>query len=617
MTGRAGERNVTSDSVRSAAAAGRPVAAETRETVLYTGDGTRDYCAFPSILEQADGSILCVWKEGAAHMGDEGVTKYLLMEPSGRILGSGTAAAVPGFNTQNAELLRLRDGSVRCWVDVQDYQSGKTRTGARRYDWRDGTFVPVPGVLTDTDGKRYGYVFDGMPWRERDWMLAMTFPELNAQNPEKAVHLLVSGDGETWTDTACLDALLGASLNESSFATLNEKLYVFCRGYDARGYMAVLDADGKPLAGRAFTEADGIRQTGRPKLFVRDGVLFGLMRNAAGGVLSLDLIEFDAETLAVRARFVLDDACPVPAHGYYAEPYFDGSELCVVTYLTKSPQMQPDIVLLRTNWNGGHLSALRHEIALPGAEKRNPASDQGNLVIHLPDGWDGRRAVLALHGSGRGTQSYDEVPFYIRQKEIALERGYAFAILQNMQDTYGTDIGYHNVERAANELLAHWTNGERLTIWATSAGGVGMYRYAAEHRENVRALIGTFAVFDLESVFPLLSSCRKAWGADRMTAEEFAALVKGKNPGRMIEALRGIPIYLAHGTADAAVPIEENAYLIERELEAYLCAVDGGVHGTADFRYYEQAPLLALAEDGMLPDSRDEKRSNQNREADK
>ena len=94
-------------------------------------------------------------------------------------------------------------------------------------------------------------------------------------DPEKAVHLLVSGDGETWTDTACLDALLGASLNESSFAILNEKLYVFCRGYDARGYMAVLDADGKPLAGRAFTEADGIRQTGRPKLFVRDGVLFG------------------------------------------------------------------------------------------------------------------------------------------------------------------------------------------------------------------------------------------------------------------------------------------------------------------------------------------------------
>ena len=62
--------------------------------------------------------------------------------------------------TQNAELIRLRDGSVRCWIDVQDYQSGKARTGAICYAYKDGAFAAVPGVLTDTDGRRYGYVFD-------------------------------------------------------------------------------------------------------------------------------------------------------------------------------------------------------------------------------------------------------------------------------------------------------------------------------------------------------------------------------------------------------------------------------------------------------------------------
>ena len=205
--------------------------------------------------------------------------------------------------------------------------------------------------------------------------------------------------------------------------------------------------------------------------------------------------------------------------------------------------------------------------------------------------------VLALHGSGRGIDSYDEVPFYIRQKEIALENGYAFAILQNYQDTYGTDTGYHNVKLAANELLTNWTNGTKLILWATSAGGVGMYRYTAENPQNIRALIGTFAVFDLEKVFPTLASCRKAWDADQLSPARFAELVQGKNPGRMLNKLKGIPIYLAHGTQDSAVPLDLSSQILADEAGAYLYKIEGGVHGLEDFRYYDEAPRKALLQD--------------------
>jgi len=566
------------------------------EFVLYTGDGTREYCAFPSILELDDGNILVVWKQGFAHMAEEGITNYAVMEKSGRIREMGTAAAVEGFNTQNAELTRLADGRILMWLDIQDYKNKKTRTGTIVYEYRDGKFVKLDGILTDTEGTKYGYEFDGLTWQGKDWMIAMTFPELGAS---RTVRLLTTTDGKSWTKLADLNELLDAPVNESSFAVMDEKLYVFARGDNNIGHLAVLDADGKLIKKHSFTEAEGIYKTGRPKLFVRDGALWGIMRNHAGSeTMRLDLIRFDAEKLAVDKIYSLEAAgIKTSGDGYYAEQYFDGNDLCVITYKPTAEGGKPNIVLLRTPWNNGNPGSTRVEIALEGAKKRSASSDQGNLVIHLPDGWDGESMVLALHGSGRGTQSYDEVPFYIRQKELALGEGYAFAILQNMQDTYGTDIGYHNVCLAAEELLTNWTHGEKLTLWATSAGGVGMYRYAAEHAENVRALIGTFAVFDTEKVFPVLASCRKAWGADGKTAEEIAKIVEGKNPGKMLDALRGIPIYLAHGTADKSVPIELSAQIAADELGAFLHRIEGGVHGLEDYRYYDEAPLRALRDD--------------------
>lgn len=232
---------------------------------------------------------------------------------------------------------------------------------------------------------------------------------------------------------------------------------------------------------------------------------------------------------------------------------------------------------------------------LPGAAVRYPEIGQGRLSVTIPDTLaEESPVVLALHGSGRGIDDYHTVPFYMRQRDLCLEYGYTFAVLQNGPDTYGTDEGLHNTALAAEELLNRWTEQKSLLLWATSAGGVCAFRYAAANPDKIRGIIGTFPVVDLENVFPILASCRAAYGMRENQAEEFAARIRGKNPAGMLALLRQIPLYIAHGTADRAVPYPQNAHLLATEASAHLYTIEDGVHGTADFRYYDHAPHDAL-----------------------
>ncbi len=234
------------------------------------------------------------------------------------------------------------------------------------------------------------------------------------------------------------------------------------------------------------------------------------------------------------------------------------------------------------------MTETRFVLSLPCSD---PSSATGTLDLTLPRNWDGVHMVLALHGSGRGIADYHTVPFYSRQIEIALCHGYGFAVLENGSDTYGTDIGYARVVSAAEALLYHWIREDapkKLTPWATSAVGIGMYRYAAEHSANVRALIGTFAMLNLTEGFRRLASCRKAWGAEDMSAEDFRQLVMGKNPADMMDKLCGIPIYLAHGNRDTAVSIDPNARRLAKESDAVLYEIPDGIQGIEDMRYYQR-----------------------------
>ena len=228
-------------------------------------------------------------------------------------------------------------------------------------------------------------------------------------------------------------------------------------------------------------------------------------------------------------------------------------------------------------------------ISLDGAAVRYPR--QGMLAVFRPEG-DVSGVVLAVHGSGRGIDDYSRTPFYLKQRDISLENGHAFAVLENGPDTYGTDEGLFDLTLAAEELFGLFRT-DRIVLWATSAGGVCALRYAAGHREHVSAFIGTFPVADLNSVFPILQSCRRAWDAEGLTPEGFAEKIKGKNPPDLTDSLRGLPMFIAHGLEDRAVPYHENAGLLVR-IGAKIHTVPDGVHGTEDYRYYEHAPYAAF-----------------------
>ena len=104
---------------------------------------------------------------------------------------------------------------------------------------------------------------------------------------------------------------------------------------------------------------------------------------------------------------------------------------------------------------------------LPGA--RVSYLGQGRLAVYEP-GSNINGVVLALHGSGRGIADYTEVPFYKRQLEISFSYGFAFAVLENGPDTYGTDDGVFNTCLAADALMKMY-GADRIALWATSAGG--------------------------------------------------------------------------------------------------------------------------------------------------
>ena len=228
-------------------------------------------------------------------------------------------------------------------------------------------------------------------------------------------------------------------------------------------------------------------------------------------------------------------------------------------------------------------------IDLPRAIVRYPR--QGTLAVFRPEN-DVSGIVLAVHGSGRGIDDYSRTPFYAKQRDISLEYGHAFAVLEDGPDTYGTDEGVRNLTLAAEELFGLFHT-DRIVLWATSAGGVCALRYAAGHREHVSAFIGTFPVVDLNAVFPILQSCRRAWDAEGMTPEGFAEKIKGKNPPDLFGSLCGLPMFIAHGLADRAVPYKENAAVLRR-IGANIHTIPDGVHGTEDYRYYEHAPHEAF-----------------------
>lgn len=201
--------------------------------------------------------------------------------------------------------------------------------------------------------------------------------------------------------------------------------------------------------------------------------------------------------------------------------------------------------------------------------------------------------LLALHGSGRSAESYapgspQSVPFYVRQRDLALQAGYLFVSISNGKDTWGTDEGMNAILDLVRFVRKEYQVKEKWALWASSAGGVMLGRIVRYHPDLVCKALGTFPVYDLKDSYQNLKSAKEAWAS----AEAFSKI----DPSGYPDAFVKIPYLVFHGSDDKAVPLERHSERLRREVNALggkisLQVVDGG-HSTQNFSLYDDDLIL-------------------------
>lgn len=222
---------------------------------------------------------------------------------------------------------------------------------------------------------------------------------------------------------------------------------------------------------------------------------------------------------------------------------------------------------------------------------RGSNENEGEVYIALPSNYskgDSSPLLIALHGSGREAMSYRDVPFYVIQRDIALECGYVFASVSNGSDTYGLDDGYENIKMLYEYMIKNYNTSKEIALWASSAGGFMMHRFYRENKQICKLLLGVFTGFNPFSM-PPLESMLKAFKAKDTTD------IKSKFPYLdpelfSKEIYRGTKIVISHGVDDSAVPITQSKELEKQVLnyggEMILIEKIGG-HSIENYGLYE------------------------------
>ena len=224
--------------------------------------------------------------------------------------------------------------------------------------------------------------------------------------------------------------------------------------------------------------------------------------------------------------------------------------------------------------------------------------DQGTVYLALPEEQDETRlrpAVVAIHGSGRSALDYRDTPFYVRQRDLVLEQGALFAAVSNGTDAWGRDDGLYNVLSLMTKLTEEFRVKPQMALWATSAGGLLAHRVIRQVPQKVAFVLGTFPVFDLAAAFAR-PACRRAWKTEDF--EEFTRRIEGRNPADFPVADPLPPFYIAHGTADVVVPLEEHSARLQQrpDFTVFLETVENGGHDVHNFAYYGRAVAQAFAD---------------------
>lgn len=513
-------------------------------------------------------------------------------------------------------------------------------------------------VLTDDQGIVYGYTFDDITVNGVVYMLAMSFPEFGS-NPGRSVHVIKTEDnGESWIHVKNLTTAFNLAFNESSIEAYKDGFIVNCR-LDGNGKKSVsvrTDAEFNKVASYDYADkTDIILTTHRPKLFTENGKYYLLGRNVIDGATTLCLYEIDPVSLAPLNYIELKN---LPGYGagssFYAEYYLQEENgvtyFNVITYVDTKTKNKPDIVRYEFLWeeilyqepvspkmpenavkieNKTDNSAdvvfqaatddrfikkytiyVNNELVgtldfgeitevtgnLPGAKTNY--SGQGSFYIAMPSNIPAGvklPVVIAVHGSGRDALDYRDTDFYAEQKNIALANGYIFAAISNERDTWGLDDGLYNLNLFYDYLIANYPIQEKAALWATSAGGTLANRMVKDYPEKVSFVLGTFPVYDLISGFNV-NSCKTAWGTTDLAT--FKTKILGKNPIEFADALKNHDYYIAHGSADTAVPIADHSQRLLSEVgdNIHLQVIEGGVHGTSNYDFYGDVIKQAFAE---------------------
>ncbi|MGI5894958.1 MAG: alpha/beta hydrolase family protein [Candidatus Merdivicinus sp.] len=220
--------------------------------------------------------------------------------------------------------------------------------------------------------------------------------------------------------------------------------------------------------------------------------------------------------------------------------------------------------------------------------------DQHEAYICLPDSSSKQNAaILVLHGSGRGSESYRNEPFYRYQRDIILKSGCIFAVVSNGLDTFGTEIGMKRIEWLYDLLLNKFHIHPTVGLFCTSAGGMMMHRYFRMHPDQVALMISVFAIFDPETQ-PALESFRKAYQASN--EEELRRKIQFPSPVKQpLGFYRNIRAVILHGREDHVVPVSQSLEFCKKVLEdggTIKCIITDGGHSTTNFALYETDEIL-------------------------
>ncbi len=318
--------------------------------------GNRKYSAFPSIVRSSDSTVLISFKVGQSHYKDTGFVGLINYNPITEKVRYKKVILRDSLNSQNTEIFRAPNGDIVIYVDRQIpiSSTGKIREGLyelRSFDY--GKTWIDRGDVNLIDNVRYGYSLDQVIESDTILALWMTFPELQGANGKRSVSVVKSIDnGNTWSFVKNLTDEFGEYFNECSIQKIGNEFIIIGRLDDkAAAVLFKTDKDFNLLKKENLTNKYSfIGGIGRPKLFLKDGFIYSIMRNVG----NLVICKIDPATLNVIKWSELFGQPEKIEDSHYAEHYFQYKHneefLNIIDYAAINNGKFPQIIRLGFRW---------------------------------------------------------------------------------------------------------------------------------------------------------------------------------------------------------------------------------------------------------------------------